>query len=158
MADEEIRHVSDSDSGAAGEQHGPADDAPGPQHAPDSPLAQATRLHAQMAENNAKDLNAIRQMGANIDPGLFLQIRINTFIQFVLSRIGNATDEVKQMLMLEFETAFEHNCSEQLKFVKGEVRKASMGMGAGLTPEQIKQMARMDPTLGPNGLGRPGRG
>lgn len=153
MADEEIRHVSDGDSGAAGEQHGPGTS---PDDGPETPLAQATRIHAQLAESNKRDLDSIRKMGANIDPGMFLQIRINTFIQFVLTRLGNASDEIRQLLLLEFEANFERNIGEQLKFVKGEVRKASMGVGAALSPEQIRQMARTDPTLGPNGGRRPG--
>jgi hypothetical protein len=149
VADEEIRHVSDSDAGSAGESHGAAPDAG------ESQLAQATRIHQELAEGNQKDLAAIRQMGANVDPALFLQLRINTFIQFVLTRLGNATEEIRQLLLLEFEANFERACSEQLQFIKGEVRKASMGLGAALSPEQIRQMAKMDPGLGrPNGPGR----
>lgn len=118
-------------------------------------LAAAKARHAEAEAARIKEVLAIQSMGAMVTDGILLQTRINTFIAFVLNRLGNVTDEVRHLLLEEFETQYELDLTKRLQDIRAEVRKASLGLGAGLTPQQVQQMANLDPGIN-GGVFRPG--
>lgn len=110
-------------------------------------LAELKATRSTLEQERIKEIQAIIALGAAIPDSSLLQIRLDTFISFVLNRLGQATPIVRQMLLEQFEIDWETALIERLKAVKGEVRKASLGLGVGASAQQLDQMARHDPGL-----------
>lgn len=113
---------------------------------PHSQLSEIQALQervAALSRENVKDAQAIGQMGAAIDPSALMQVRLNTFIDFIFSRLGNTSPEVRQLLSLGFEEQFEQRIHEVLDDVKGQVRRAQLSAGGQLDKDQLAQLARV---------------
>jgi hypothetical protein len=117
-------------------------------------ISQLQERYQRLAEVNQREMMALAQMGAAVDPSSLNRMRLDMFISFIFARLGNTSDEVRQLLTLQFEVEYEDTVSTQLKNVKGEVRKAMMGLGAQVSEEQIKEMWRRQQ----GGNGGPGPG
>lgn len=113
-------------------------------------LTQEEQIQAQLAEaepalerlraDNEQEVFAIAQLGGMVGPEAFNRIRLDMFIEFVFQRLGNVPPDVQRLLAVMFETEFETKMGETLREVKGEVRKAQLGAGSGLTESDLKAM------------------
>lgn len=116
-----------------------------------------------LKDANAAEIQAIMQLGVMPDMGFMNRVRIDTFITFIFSRMGGIPDEVRQQLNLLYEIEFEEKVAERLRGIKAEARKAVMGLGAQVSPQQVQamwnahQQARgQNGGSGPGGLFLPG--
>jgi beta-xylosidase len=116
-------------------------------------IAELEAKHAQLAWQNVQEVEAIAQFGVMVDPSSINRLRIDTFIAYVFRRMGNVNEDIRKILTWQFEIDFEEKFGEQLKEVKGEARKAVLGMGGQVSPEQMQKMWGNG-----NGHGEPGPG
>jgi hypothetical protein len=120
-------------------------------------IVQLQAKYQRLTAANTQEMAALAQMGAGIDPSGFNRLRLDMFISFIFARLGNTSAEVRELLTLQFEVTYEDTVLRQLKAAKGEVRKATMGLGAQVSKEQIEEMWRRQQggNGGPGGLIRP---
>lgn len=113
----------------------------------------------RLREANDQEMMSIAQLGGIINPDSMLKIRLDVFIEFVFTRLGNATPEIQRLLAVMFETAYEEKMAESLNGVKGEIRKAMLGAGSAVPQGDIERMWKAQQTHRKNGDGRqPGTG
>lgn len=112
------------------------------------------KQHEALSEKNLGVLRAIGTLGAQIDPSMVASTRLNVFIGYIFSRLGNTSPELRQVLQLGFEVEFEQAMHDQLSEIQRQVRHAQL-TGGGVTMDQIKDlMARKSngkPNAGPPG-------
>lgn len=108
------------------------------QAAEDIPVLERRWQQAKSA--NDAEMISITQFGVTVDPGYLNKIRLDAFIAFIFARMGSVTDEIRQVLTLQFEIEAERRLAEQLTEIKADVRKADLGMGASVTPAQLRKM------------------
>jgi hypothetical protein len=122
--DENVRQVRDSEAATASE---PDADSP----SLESEVSQLERRWQDLTKANQRELMSLAQMGAALDPGFLNRMRLDMFIAFIFTRMGNVPEEVRKLLTWQFEVEFEATVAERLKDAKSEVRKAMLTQGIG---------------------------
>jgi hypothetical protein len=105
---------------------------------PDPLAAQVARL----IESNKAGFAELARQGAQVDPVGLLSLRIETLAEMTL---GNGPG------MVQFRLRFERRVAEVLEELRGQVRKAQLAAGVQASPQQVKQMAKAQGLLGPDG-------
>lgn len=116
----------------AAEQDGPADQL----------AADTAELEGLNTANKAR-LQALSRQGVQIDPASVLSLRIDTLAQMVFGE-----DSPR---LIEYKLSVQRQLAEALRELEGEVRKAQFAAAGQMTPGQMKQMARVNGLLGPDG-------
>ncbi len=100
-------------------------------------VAQA-KLDSLQQRNNA-ELENLGGMGVQLDPSAINTIRLNAFVDFVFARL-NSSQDVRQLLSLQFEVDYQEKMTETIKTIRSEVRKAMLGSGGQASEQQLRQM------------------
>jgi hypothetical protein len=116
-------------------------DSPNGDHSPLKPLQQ--ELDRLIADNKA-GFTEIARMGAQVDPGGLLNLRIDTLAEMAFGGPGSPG-------MTEFGLRFERKVALAIEEIRGQVRKAQLAAGANISPQQVRQMAQQQGLLGPDG-------
>lgn len=103
-------------------------------------IDQAQAQWMELTKNNVREMQSLAQMGAGIDPSYLIRMRLDMFISFIFARMGGTPDDVRTLLTLQFEVGYESAVAEQFRTAKSEIRKATMGLGANVSQDQIKTM------------------
>jgi hypothetical protein len=112
---------------------------PGPDLGHPRPLQQHLD---ELIEANKAGFTDLARQGAQVDPGMLLNLRIEVLAEMAF---GDGPG------MLEFRLRFERKIAEVIREIRGQVRKAQLAAGAQASPEQLRQMARAQGLLGPDG-------
>jgi hypothetical protein len=89
--------------------------------------------------DNTKGLQELAQLGGMVNPLSLLELRLNVFLGFMIEMMPQ---EQRSFQALQFEIRFQTTMKTMISQSKGEIRKANLGVGGQLTPEQIAQMAK----------------
>jgi hypothetical protein len=109
-----------------------------------SPLKPLQQELDRLIEDNKAGFTEIARMGAQVDQAGLLNMRIETLAELVLGPPGSPG-------MIEFGLRFERKVALAIADIRGQVRKAQLASGANASPEQVRQMAKQQGLLGPDG-------
>lgn len=96
----------------------------------------------QLMESNKAGFSELARQGVQLNEAMLLHLRIETLAELVF---GSGPG------MVQFKLAFERQVSQVLEEARRQARKAQLAAGANVPPEQMKQMARAQGLLGPDG-------
>jgi hypothetical protein len=116
-------------------------------------LKELSAKRDSLIQSNQAQMQSIAQLGAELDPAFMNRLRIDTLAGFIFTRL-NVSPEERLVFEALFEVEFQERVAGTLKSVKEEVRKASFGLGAAVSPEQIRDLWRRQQ----RGGGMPGFG
>lgn len=98
------------------------------------------KQHNAAANANTRNMEAIAKFGVMVAPDSLNRLRMDTFISYIFRRMGNISDEIREILTWQFEIEYEQRMAELLKEVKAEARKAVLGSGGQISEEQMRKM------------------
>jgi len=152
--DEDVRQVQDSETATAADATVPEPEGSllGPE------IEQAEVRWQELDQANQRELMALVQMGAVVDPSYTNRLRLDTFISFIFERMGNVPVDVRKLLTLQFEVRCAESIAENLKGLKSEVRKAILTQGECILPEEQLRQLWQDRQQGNGGRSAFGRG
>ena len=96
----------------------------------------------QLMEANKAGFAELARMGAQVDSAGLINLRIEILAEMAF---GNGPG------LVQFRLRFERKIAEVLEDLRGQVRKAQLTAGAQASPQQVKQMAKAQGLLGPDG-------
>jgi hypothetical protein len=117
---------------------------------PDIEAAYAT-LEQRREENKALILS-LAQLGAQVDAGSVLNLRISCLLDLLFPR----TEKRGQRKQIEFELSVEKQLSANLTQMVQQVRRSRLTAGTTVPPDQVAAMARMAQSFKAPGAEQPG--
>lgn len=112
-----------------------------------TPAEQAVHAQLELAQLNTANMAAMAElarMGAQVDSLSLLNGRIEVLAELVFGGENSAG-------MFEFRLQFARKVAKALEELSGQARKAQLAAGAYVPPEQVRQMAKVQGLLGPDG-------
>jgi hypothetical protein len=121
--------------------------------------AQLRKEEKRLTAHNNSEVEAIAAFGGEVDPASVTRIRLDAFIDFMFGRLGGVVPEVRELMRMQFEVAFETKIASELEGIKAEVRKMQLGMGANIPQSVIAKAWRAQQNGNGGGSGpKPGPG
>lgn len=103
-------------------------------------ITELENRHAGVLWANGQEMRELAGLGLMLDNSSINRLRIDTFIAYVFRRMGNVSEEVRQILTWQFEIEFEERMAENLRAVKAEARKAVLGTAGQASEADMKLM------------------